>query len=129
MQIFREARSPLARLLFGLDGVKAVFLTDQFVTVTVEDADMWPDHNDEILGIIMDFYSSGRPIMDEKSTSKLSIVLVLIVLNFCINLKIHYPFLSRFWWHGQVLQNFEKCKKCKILFINDHIYERQSDEI
>merc|ERR1719499_818685 len=59
-----EAKSPLARQLFKLDGVKGVFLSESFVTVTITDEANWSETNTDILGTIMDFYASNTPILD-----------------------------------------------------------------
>ncbi|CAG0893685.1 unnamed protein product [Darwinula stevensoni] len=56
--------SPLARQLFRIDGVKAVFLGPTFVTVTKVDDEMeWSVLKPEIFATIMDFFSSGLPIV------------------------------------------------------------------
>ena len=57
--------SPLARRLFGVDGVDAVFLGNDFVTVTKRDDIAWEHVKPAILGAIMEHYQSGQPVMDE----------------------------------------------------------------
>ncbi len=58
--------SPLANALFGLDGVARVFLGADFVTVTKTDVMDWPDLKPKILGIVMDHFVSGRPVLERE---------------------------------------------------------------
>lgn len=61
--------SPLAKLLFRIEGVKGVFFAHEFITVTkMEDAD-WKVMKPEIFAIIMDFFASGLPIVHEHTSS------------------------------------------------------------
>lgn len=61
--------SPLAQKLFTVKGVSAVFLGQDFITVTKSDAE-WQHLKPSILGLIMDHYLSGAPVLaDEKQTS------------------------------------------------------------
>ncbi len=58
------APSPLARRLFELEGVRGVFLGNDFVSVTrAEDAD-WTLLKPAILGVIMEHYLSGEPAVE-----------------------------------------------------------------
>ncbi|GMG83399.1 NifU family protein [Paralimibaculum aggregatum] len=54
--------SPLAARIFAVEGVEAVFLGSDFVTVTKGDAD-WAHIKPAILGAIMEHYQSGDPVM------------------------------------------------------------------
>ena len=56
--------SPLARRLFQIDGVDAVFLGSDFVTVTKEDDQEWFTLKPSILAGIMEHYASGLPVME-----------------------------------------------------------------
>lgn len=57
------AASPLAGALFGLKGVRGVFLGDDFVSITKNpDAD-WAPLKPQALAAIMDHYVSGAPLM------------------------------------------------------------------
>jgi Fe-S cluster biogenesis protein NfuA len=56
------ARSPLAERLFGIPGVTGVFYGSDFVTVTKDDSD-WQHLKPAILGIIMEYYMSGAPLL------------------------------------------------------------------
>jgi Fe-S cluster biogenesis protein NfuA len=54
--------SPLADRIFAVDGVDAVFLGRDFVTVTKGDVD-WQHIKPAILGAIMEHYQSGDPVL------------------------------------------------------------------
>ena len=58
--------SPLAKLLFRIEGVKSVFFGTDFVTVTKMDDDIdWKLLKPEIYATIMDFFASGMPVVTE----------------------------------------------------------------
>ncbi|WP_137700814.1 NifU family protein [Marimonas lutisalis] len=57
--------SPLAARVFSVDGVKGVFLGNDFVTVTKTDAVEWDHIKPAILGAIMEHFQSGQPVMAE----------------------------------------------------------------
>ncbi|KAL6265067.1 hypothetical protein P5V15_005158 [Pogonomyrmex californicus] len=60
--------SPLAKMLFRIEGVKAIFFGPDFITVTKLDEDVeWKLLKPEIFATVMDFFASGLPIMDETS--------------------------------------------------------------
>jgi Fe-S cluster biogenesis protein NfuA len=56
--------SPLARALYAVDGVSAVFFGSDFVSVTKSSGD-WPHLKPAILGAIMEHFTSGAPLMAE----------------------------------------------------------------
>jgi len=56
------ARSPLAKELFKVDGVKSVYLGRDFVTVTKYATAHWSHLRTLIFGVIMDFYSAESPL-------------------------------------------------------------------
>ncbi len=58
------ARSPLASRIFAVKGVKAVFLGNDFVTVTKDDAVEWDHLKPAILGAVMEHFQSGAPAME-----------------------------------------------------------------
>jgi Fe-S cluster biogenesis protein NfuA len=60
----REAAdvSPLARALFAVDGVSAVFFGSDFVSVTKSSGE-WPHLKPAILGAIMEHFMSGAPLL------------------------------------------------------------------
>lgn len=58
--------SPLARMLFRIDGVKSVFFGPDFITVTKTDDDVeWKLVKPGVFAAIMDFYCSGLPVINE----------------------------------------------------------------
>jgi len=64
----REAfGSPLARKLFGVDGIKGVMFGPDFVTVEKDAEDKWAHLKPEIFSLLTEHLSSGEPIIDESS--------------------------------------------------------------
>jgi len=65
---FRNAEaaavSPLATGLFGIPGVTGVFLGSDFISVTKDDTN-WAHIKPAILGVIMDHFLSGKPVIAE----------------------------------------------------------------
>src|SRR5713101_217179 len=57
------ARSPLAERLFAVGGVTGVFLGSDFVTVTKDEDSDWYQLKPAILGIIMEHFTAGRPVL------------------------------------------------------------------
>ncbi|MEQ9606425.1 MAG: NifU family protein [Kiloniellaceae bacterium] len=57
------ARSPLAERLFAVEGVVGVFFGTDFVSVTKEDAREWYLLKPAILGVIMEHFTAGRPVL------------------------------------------------------------------
>ncbi|HVZ30566.1 MAG TPA: NifU family protein [Asticcacaulis sp.] len=62
--------SPLAEALFAVDGVLALFFGSDFLTVRrdPESSLIWAQLKPPILAAIMDFYTSGQPILRETET-------------------------------------------------------------
>ncbi|MBW7852300.1 MAG: NifU family protein [Rhodospirillales bacterium] len=58
-------RSPLAQRLFEVDGVCGVFLGSDFVTVAKTDDQEWAILKPQILGVIMEHFTSGQPLLTE----------------------------------------------------------------
>ncbi|MCA7118944.1 MAG: NifU family protein [Acidibrevibacterium sp.] len=56
-------RSPLAAALFDLPGVARVFLGHDFITVTKSEALDWQALKPQILGVIVEHFASGRPVV------------------------------------------------------------------
>ncbi|WP_102226204.1 NifU family protein [Acidimangrovimonas sediminis] len=52
--------APLAERLFGVDGVRGVFLGSDFITVTKDDTLAWDHIKPSVLGAIMEHYQSGQ---------------------------------------------------------------------
>lgn len=66
----REAmQSPLAVKLFNIDGVVGVFFGSDFITVKKMDGFEWPLIKPDIFAAIMDHFSSGKPLMNNESSS------------------------------------------------------------
>lgn len=61
--------SPLALALFEIEGVSAVFLGNDFITVENNDKD-WNDLKPAILGTIMEHYTAGLPILNGSATQE-----------------------------------------------------------
>ncbi|XP_076957322.1 nifU-like protein 4, mitochondrial [Bidens hawaiensis] len=61
--------SPLAKALYGIDGITRVFFGSDFVTVTKSEDASWDFLKPEIFAAIMDFYSSGQPLFLDAATS------------------------------------------------------------
>lgn len=60
--------SPLAKLLFRIEGVKSVFFGSDFVTITKEDDDgNWNVIKPLVFATLMDFFASGQPVVLEDS--------------------------------------------------------------
>ncbi|MGB0960401.1 MAG: NifU family protein [Halocynthiibacter sp.] len=56
-------KSPLAKLLFAVDGVVSVFFGSDFVAITKNDASDWTHIKPALLGAIMEHFQSGNPVM------------------------------------------------------------------
>jgi len=64
--------SPLAERLFDVEGVDGVFLGNDFITITkIEDRE-WFLMKPSILGIIMEHFTAGRPVLAEDAASDAS---------------------------------------------------------
>jgi Fe-S cluster biogenesis protein NfuA len=57
------ARSPLAGALFDLPGVARVFLGGDFITVTKDEDSDWYQLKPAVLGIVMEHFTAGRPVL------------------------------------------------------------------
>jgi Fe-S cluster biogenesis protein NfuA len=57
------ARSPLAERLFAVDGITGVFLGADFVTVTKAEDKEWYLLKPAVLGVIMEHFTAGRPVL------------------------------------------------------------------
>jgi len=61
------ARSPLAQRLFAIDGVTGVFLGADFIAVTKGAEREWYLIKPAILGVIMEHFTAGRPVLLEEA--------------------------------------------------------------
>ena len=55
--------SPLAMLLFAVEGITGVFLGSDFITVTKADDKDWDVMKPQVLGAIMEHFQSGNPVI------------------------------------------------------------------
>lgn len=60
------AASPLAAQLFKIDGITGVFLGSDFVTVSKSDALPWPAIKPLVLGVIMEHFTKGLPVLNNE---------------------------------------------------------------
>ena len=61
--------SPLAMLLFDVDGVEGVFFGHDFISITKNQNVDWPQIKPDILGIIMDYLTSGQDLLSTTPTA------------------------------------------------------------
>lgn len=67
--------SPLAKMLFRIEGVKSVFFGTDYITVTKSDDDVeWRVLKPEIYAVIMDFFASGLPTLTEQQPSGATVI-------------------------------------------------------
>ncbi|CAG8769753.1 1765_t:CDS:1, partial [Acaulospora morrowiae] len=57
--------SPLAKKLFQIEGVRGVFFGPDFITISKDQDTPWQLMKPDIYANIMDFFSSGQPILME----------------------------------------------------------------
>jgi Fe-S cluster biogenesis protein NfuA len=57
-------RSPLAQRLFGIDGVAAVFIGYDFVTITKSDGADWSGLKTEVMGALLEHFTLGAPVLE-----------------------------------------------------------------
>ncbi|MDR3425788.1 MAG: NifU family protein [Alphaproteobacteria bacterium] len=57
------SQSPLAQSLFGIDGVRGVFLGKDFITVAKDESKSWATMKPPVLTAIMEHFSSGKPVL------------------------------------------------------------------
>jgi Fe-S cluster biogenesis protein NfuA len=66
----KAARSPLAKGLFAIEGVISVFFGADFISVSKHDGKDWTTLKPQILGAIMEHYTSGRPLLEGPDASE-----------------------------------------------------------
>lgn len=65
-----DKKSPLAKDLFKIDGVSSVFFGHDFITVTKSQDFEWNHIKTHILAAIMDFFMSGKPVLNEEKKAE-----------------------------------------------------------
>ncbi len=63
--------SPLAQVLFEINGVSAVFLGADFITIENDGAD-WNELKPAVLGTIMEHYTAGLPVVTGEATQDIT---------------------------------------------------------
>ena len=63
LDLAAAADSPLATRLFAIDGVAGVFLGQDFISVSKADSLAWQHLKPAVLGVIMEHYMSGAPVV------------------------------------------------------------------
>jgi Fe-S cluster biogenesis protein NfuA len=66
--------SPLAQRLFEIDSVRAVFLGQDFISVTKEDDVKWDRLKTYVLAGLVDHFVAGMPVIEEKKGSANQVV-------------------------------------------------------
>jgi len=61
--------SPLAQILFKIDGVIGVFLSEDFISITKDGSREWALMKPSLLGAIMEHFTAKRPIVLEVQTN------------------------------------------------------------
>ena len=65
--------SPLASALFSLGDVTGVFFGKEFVSVTVAPGAEWRDTKPQVLGVLLDHFSSGAPLFAAGSAGGIAV--------------------------------------------------------
>ncbi len=66
-----EKRSPLAKKLFTVKGVSAVFLGSDFITITKGDDEDWAEINEGIAPVLEAFFESGEAALTGGETAQI----------------------------------------------------------
>ncbi len=61
--------SPLALHLFAIEGVDAVYLGGDFITITKSETKEWETMKPLILGAIMEHFSTGEPVIQDANSA------------------------------------------------------------
>ncbi len=59
------AKSPFASMLFGMEGVEGVFISNNFVTITKNESITWQELMIHAKEAIKSFFDSGQPVFEE----------------------------------------------------------------
>eukprot|EP00465_Bigelowiella_longifila_P010007 CAMPEP_0185251792 /NCGR_PEP_ID=MMETSP1359-20130426/1111_1 /TAXON_ID=552665 /ORGANISM="Bigelowiella longifila, Strain CCMP242" /LENGTH=254 /DNA_ID=CAMNT_0027833815 /DNA_START=6 /DNA_END=770 /DNA_ORIENTATION=- len=64
------AVSPLAKRLFGIEGVVNIFLANDFISVTITEEEQWHAIKPEVYAQIMEFFQSGASVIANEEDVK-----------------------------------------------------------
>ena len=65
-----EINNPLLRNILSINGVKGIFLGEDFLSVNKEEKIEWDDIKHIVISLINDFYSSGKKFVFDKEIEK-----------------------------------------------------------
>lgn len=65
-----QSQSPLASALFSVDGVVGVMLGKDFISINIDESTDWLTAKPHVYGIIMDHYTSNKPIINTDNQSQ-----------------------------------------------------------
>ena len=68
LSLEEASSSPLAQILFKIDGVIGVFLSEDFISITKDGSREWALMKPSLLGAIMEHFTAKRPIVLEAQT-------------------------------------------------------------
>ena len=69
LSLEETSSSPLAQILFKIDGVIGVFLSEDFISITKDGSREWALMKPSLLGAIMEHFTAKRPIVLEAQTN------------------------------------------------------------
>jgi len=70
-----QSQSPLARKVFAIDGVTAVFIGQDFITVSKHEEESWQALRPQVFSALMDFYAEGlAAVTDEPQVTDTTIL-------------------------------------------------------
>ena len=64
-------KSPLAKRIFSVEGVSGVFFGSDFITVTKNNSTDWEHIKPAILGVILEHFQSGEPVLLEENNKQI----------------------------------------------------------
>ena len=64
-------KSPLAKRIFSVEGVSGVFFGSDFITVTKDNNTEWEHIKPAILGVILEHFQSGEPVLLEENNKQI----------------------------------------------------------
>ena len=64
-QLNEIMKSPLAKQLFAIDGIKSVFFGKDFVSITKNTDEVWMTIKPQVFSALLDFYASEKSIIEE----------------------------------------------------------------